>query len=216
MTNQQQLAKPIGLYGGSFDPIHNGHLRVALEAAERLQLEQVRLIPLHTPGHREQNQAPIDDRLAMLRLSLAPPLALDTVEIDRGGVSYTVDTLTALRDQLPNTPLCLILGFDSFAGLPRWHRPEAVLQLAHIVVAARGATTSATSAELDELLGNAHCNEVAALHNALAGRVYFLDSPVMPIASSDLRQRLREGRSIRYLVPAAVDDYLHEHRLYLA
>lgn len=216
MTADPRAAEggPLGLLGGSFDPVHNGHLRIAIEAAEQLRLAEVRLIPLHTPGHRDADQAPADHRVAMLKSVCVAPLALDCLELERGGISYTVDTLRALRNTLPRRPLCLILGLDSYRGLPGWHQPEALLRLAHIVVAARPGMAAENPPGLDELVGNAHSQDVADLHNTSAGHVYFLDSPPLPIASSDLRARCRQGRSLRHLVPATVEAYIHKHHLY--
>ncbi|MGE3847202.1 MAG: nicotinate-nucleotide adenylyltransferase [Gammaproteobacteria bacterium] len=206
--------RPIGLLGGTFDPVHNGHLRVALEAAEALGLDEVRLIPLNAPGHRAAPLASTTARLAMLRAAVRAPLMVDDVEIARGGVSYTVDTLETLRARWPHRPLCLIIGRDAYLGLPSWKRPADLLRLAHLVVAARPDSGAAPSAALDELTANAQADHVTALHQARAGRVYFLDIPLLPIASSDLRARLAASRSIRHLVPDAVDDYIAEQRLY--
>ncbi|MCP5200622.1 MAG: nicotinate-nucleotide adenylyltransferase [Gammaproteobacteria bacterium] len=207
---------PIGLLGGTFDPVHNGHLRAALEALEALELAEMRLLPLNTPGHRPPPLASAAHRCAMLDGAVRPPLVVDRLEIERGGTTYTVDTLEHLRVRFPRRSLCLVIGRDAFYGLPSWHRPEAVLELAHIVVAARPEVVATALPGLDELVGNAQSARVADLHHNTAGRVYFLDIPRLPIASSDLRERLRGGRSIRHLVPDSVDDYIRNHRLYQA
>lgn len=208
-------AAPIGLLGGTFDPVHCGHLRVALEAADALDLEQVRLLPLNLPAHRAAPVASAGDRCAMLEAAIRPPLVLDRAEIERGGVSYTVDTLEQLRVRYPSRSLCLLLGLDAYRGLPSWRRPEAILKLAHIVVAARPDVVAAALPGLDELLGNTQAAGVDELRNTVAGRVFFLDIPVLAIASSDLRARRRNGLSIRHLVPESVDDVIHQRRLYL-
>lgn len=205
---------PIGLLGGTFDPVHNGHLRVALEALEGLDLAEVRLLPLNVPGHRPPPAATAAQRCAMLEAAVRAPLAVDRTELERGGTSYTVDTLEHFRTQLPQRSLCLIVGLDAYHGLPGWHRPERVLELAHVVVAARPEGADADLAGLDELVGNAQSDDVADLHHETCGRVFFLDIPRLPIASSDLRRRLRDGRSIRHLVPESVDDYIQQHGLY--
>jgi nicotinate-nucleotide adenylyltransferase len=209
-------AGPIGLLGGTFDPVHNGHLRVALEALEALALAEMRLLPLNNPGHRPPPLASPADRCAMLEGAVRVPLIVDRMEIERGGTTYTVETLEHLRARYPRRSLCLVIGRDAFYGLPSWHRPEAVLQLSHIVVAARPEVVATALPGLDELVGNAQSARVADLHHNQAGRVYFLDIPRLPIASSDLRERLQTGRSIRHLVPDSVDDYIREHRLYQA
>lgn len=206
--------QPIGLLGGTFDPVHNGHLRVAIEAVEALELAAVHLLPLFQPGHRSIPTAAADDRIAMLEAAVRPPLLVDLVEIERGGITYTVDTLETLRNRFPSRPLCLLLGLDSFLTLPSWHRPQALLELAHIVVAARPDVSSGGEPGLDELVANAQSERVSDLHEHKAGRLYFLDIPLLPIASSDLRARCRAGRSIRHLVPDAVDDYIGRQGLY--
>jgi nicotinate-nucleotide adenylyltransferase len=204
----------IGLLGGTFDPIHNGHLRVAIEAQETLKLDHVRLLPLNVPGHRAPAQASVEDRCAMLRASVAPPLIVDDTEIERGGVSYTVDTLEHLRSKFARRPLCLIVGLDAYLTLPSWHRPQDILRLAHIIVAARPDVATTSSDALDELIGNAQSADVTEFIDQLAGRVFFLDLPLLPIASSDLRRRCLAGLNIRHLVPDQTADYISEHQLY--
>lgn len=206
--------RPIGLLGGTFDPVHNGHLRVAIEALEALDLATVHLLPLYQPGHRPAPTATAADRVAMLEAAVRPPLRVDSIEIERGGTSYTVDTLETLRTRFPHRPLCLLLGLDSFLTLPSWHRPQALLELAHVIVATRPDITSAAAPGLDELIANAQSERVADFHEHNAGRLYFLDIPLLPIASSELRARCRAGRSIRHLVPDAVDDYIGRQGLY--
>lgn len=207
-------ARPIGILGGTFDPVHNGHLRVALEACEHLELDHVRLIPLNLPGHRAAPRAPAESRLAMLRLVERAPLVVDDCEIARGGVSYTVDTLVALRRRWPGRALCLIVGRDAFQSLPTWHRAGQLLELAHVVVAARASDAAPAAPGLDELIGSAQSLRVDDLHSHPAGRVYFLDIPLLPIASSDLRARRAAGRDLRYLLPDAVLDFVLARGLY--
>jgi len=207
--------RPIGILGGTFDPVHNGHLRMALEACEHLELDHVRLTPLNLPGHRAAPRTPAALRLAMLRLIERPPLVVDDCEIARGGVSYTVDTLAALRRRWPGRALCLLVGRDAFRSLPAWHRAEQLLELAHVVVAARPGDAATGAPGLDELIGSAQSLRVDDLHTHPAGRVYFLDIPLLPIASSDLRARRATGRDIRYLLPDPVHDFVLARGLYL-
>lgn len=206
--------KPIGLLGGTFDPVHNGHLRLAIEAYEALGLDHVRLLPLNQPAHRARPWATAAMRTEMLRAAVAPPLELDMREIERGGVSYTVDTLSDMRRQWPARSLCLLMGLDAYHSLPTWHRAGELLSLAHIVVVARPAIGGSTHADLDELIGNAHADCVDDLHHSSPGRVFFLDIPLLPIAASELRTRCGSGRDIRHLVPPAVHDIITRHRLY--
>jgi nicotinate-nucleotide adenylyltransferase len=209
-------ASPIGLLGGTFDPVHNGHLRVAIEAQEALGLAEVRLLPLNSPGHRPPPQADARARRAMLHAAARPPLVIDCCELERGGTSYTVETLEHLRARFPHRSLCLIVGLDSYNTLPTWHRCDELLGLAHVVVAARPDVTHPPLPGLDELVGNAQSERVSDLHQNVAGSVHFLDIPLLPIASSDLRARRRAGRSVRHLVPDAVADLIEQHGLYRA
>ena len=211
---EPSAARPIGLLGGTFDPVHNGHLRLAIEAFEALDLDHVRLLPLHQPAHRAGPQAPAAMRVAMLRAALAPPLVLDQREIERGGISYTVDTLVDIRSEWPQRPLCLLMGHDAYQSLPGWHRAGELLELAHIVVVARPAPGAPTVAGLDELIGNAHADRVDDLRSSNAGRVYFLDIPLLPIAASELRARCAAGRNISHLVPPAVHEIINRQQLY--
>ena len=206
--------RPIGLMGGTFDPLHNGHLRMAIEAYEALSLDHVRLIPLHAPHHRAGPVAAPALRQTMLRAAVRPPLELDSCEIDRGGVSYTVDTLLVMRARWPTRSLCLLIGRDAYQGLARWHRAGELLSLAHIVVASRPAIETRHDPALDELVANAQAARVDELHDMRAGRVFFLDIPLLPIASSELRARCAAGRMIRHLVPESVDDLITEHSPY--
>ena len=206
---------PIGILGGTFDPVHNGHLRAAIEAFEALRLEHIRLVPLNQPGHRGAPCASAADRLAMLKTVETPPLVVDACEIERGGTSYTVDTLLALRTRWPSCPLILILGQDAFASLPGWHQADEVLSLAHIVVATRPQSQSATPASLDKLIADARTPSIDDLHQQHAGRIFMLDIPLLPISSSDLRARCTAGRDIRHLVPDGVHDIIIKRGLYL-
>ncbi len=135
---------PVGVFGGTFDPVHHGHLRTALEVLEGCGLEQLRLVPALVPPHRPQPRAPAPLRLEMLRRAVAgePRLVVDDRELRRGGPSYTVDTLAELRAAVGTRPLCLVLGADAFLGLPGWHRWRELFALAHLVVVERPARGS--------------------------------------------------------------------------
>ena len=213
-ASARAAGRPIGLMGGTFDPVHNGHLRAAIEACEALALDHVRLIPLCVPYHRGEPLASASMRAAMLEAAARPPLVVDRCELERGGVSYTVDTLEQLRARWPARSLVLLIGLDAYHGLPRWHRADEVLSLAHIVVVARPDIDTAHDPALDELVANAQAAHLDELHDTCAGRVFFLDIPLLPIASSELRVRRAAGRVIRHLVPESVDDLITEHSLY--
>ncbi len=196
----------IGLFGGAFDPVHLGHLRLALEAAERLRLSAVRFLPLAGARHRDAPHAPGRLRRALLAAALAgePRFMLDDRELVRGGVSYTVDTLHALRAELgPDTPLVWIMGMDSFASLPHWHRWSELEQLTHFAVACRPGAQLPAEPALAALLARARVADPAAVARRPAGAVALLELPMLDISASAIRAALAAGRSVRYLVPDA-------------
>jgi nicotinate-nucleotide adenylyltransferase len=202
----------VGVFGGTFDPIHIGHLAVAEEAAETLGLECVLLVPAARPPHKPAVEtAPGEDRLAMVELAIAgnPRFATSRLELDRDGPSYTAETLTALiaeraaAGQLGEPHL--ILSADAFVGLPTWHEPRRVLSLARLVVAPRDGFPDASADALREWFPD--------LPDA-AARAVFLDGPHLHLSASTLRDRAAAGRSLRYLVPEAVRAYIGDHGLY--
>ena len=202
----------VGLLGGTFDPVHNGHLRLALEVREALGLSEVRLMPTAATNLRNAASATAAQRLAMLELALCPGLALDDREVRRGGQTYTLDTLQALRAELADTPLCFILGADAWNGLPRWHRWREITHYAHLVVATR---PGVVLQEIPELAGARRANAEDLLARP-AGGVLQVTIPLLPISSTDLRARLRDGRAIDHLAPSAVVDFIRTHDLYRA
>ncbi len=191
--------------GGTFDPVHLGHLRLAVEIRECLGLAEIRLIPNAVPPHRAQPESETPRRLGWLRAAMAgePGLMLDDRECRRDGPSYTVDTLASLRREMPATPLCLIMGMDSFNSLPRWHRWQELLEYAHIVVVPRPSQGPARG-EARDLLDERRVEATNSLARSLAGRICFCETTPLAISASDVRRRLRDGLSIRYLVPHGV------------
>jgi nicotinate-nucleotide adenylyltransferase len=195
----------IGVLGGTFDPIHYGHLAAAEEARAALELERVLFVPARvSPLKQDRPLTAAHHRLTMTRLATAanPAFQVSTVDLEREGPSYTVDTLALLQAELgPAAELYFIVGLDSLAELPQWHDPARLIRLCRIVAVSRPP----------------HECDLAALERALPGvteRVSLLRIPLLDIASSDLRQRVREGRPIRYYVPPAVAEYIHIHKLY--
>lgn len=214
------MQAPIGILGGTFDPIHFGHLRMAQELYEDLQLAGVCFTPAASPPHRDQPQSAATHRVAMARLAIAgnPAFTLDTRELHRPGPSYTIDTLTDLRVELgADIPLCLLIGSDAFLGLTTWHRWRELLGLAHIVVAHRPGAVPSEAVMVDELrtLWQKHrSDDPASLHTSPAGNILFRRITALDIAASAIRSTLRHGRSVRYLLPDAVSDYIQTHHLY--
>ena len=208
--------RPIGLFGGTFDPLHYGHMRTALELLEALKLSEVRFMPTGSPPHREQPQAPAQVRLAMVRAAVADQSAfvVDDREIRRTGVSYSVDTLTELRSEYPQRSLCLLLGMDAFLGLPNWHRWRELLDLAHIIVAHRPGWRAPTMGPLGEVMVDRGTGSVRDLHEQRAGRVYVHAVTQLEISSTELRQLIGAGLDPQYLVPEEVRRIIRETRCY--
>jgi nicotinate-nucleotide adenylyltransferase len=198
----------LGVFGGTFDPVHVAHLALAQEAAESLGLERVLFVPAGSPPHKPGVKVtPGVHRLAMVRLAIAGNDRFDAsrIELDRDGPSYTVDTLAALtadRARDGSADLTLILSADAFLGLPDWREPRRVLEMARLAVAPRDGYPEAGPAFL-------------AVHfPGLAHRAVFLDGPRIRLSASALRDRAAAGRSLRYLVPDAVAAYIGDHDLY--
>ncbi|MDA8383057.1 MAG: nicotinate-nucleotide adenylyltransferase [Betaproteobacteria bacterium] len=213
----------VGILGGTFDPVHFGHLRLAQEMAEGLGLCEVRLVPAGIPPHRAQPAASAPHRLAMVQRAIAanPLFCADPREIERAGPCYTVDTLSGLRAELgADRPLCLLMGADAFLGLATWHRWQEIFDLAHVAVAFRpgfpeGAWTETMPEALKTTL-RARCeSDPAALRARAAGGVYTHPITPLDIAASRIRSALEAGRSARYLLPDAVLDYIQCHHLYV-
>ncbi|WP_329741000.1 nicotinate-nucleotide adenylyltransferase [Dyella sp. A6] len=196
--------RPLAILGGTFDPVHIGHLNAAWEAAEVLGAD-VRLMPASVPPHRPPPVATAAQRVAMLRAALAGQsrLSLDARELERAGPSYTVDTLAALRAEVGARPLVLLVGEDAFAGLASWHRWQALFELAHVGVLTRPGTALAWPAALHEAT-QARLVPPAALADSAAGQVAAVPITPLEISATHVRELLAEGRVPRYLLPAGL------------
>ena len=210
--------QPIGLFGGTFDPLHYGHLRTAFELWQALKLAEVRFMPTGSPPHREQPLSPAQLRLEMVKAAVAdqPAFVVDDREVRRTGVSYSVDTLTELRAEYPQRSLCLLLGMDAFLGLPNWHRWRELLDLAHIIVAHRPGWRAPTMGPLGEVMVDRGTGSVRDLHEQRAGRIYVHAVTQLEISSTELRQLISQGRDPRYIVPEEVRRIIRETRCYAA
>jgi nicotinate-nucleotide adenylyltransferase len=207
---------PIGLLGGTFDPVHLGHLRPALEILEQTGLAEVRLLPGRVPPHRAPPRAGAEDRASMLERAAAgvPGLRVDTRELERDGPSYTLDTLISVRREVgPHRPLCWIIGLDSFLTLPRWHRWRGPDGYAHFLVAHRPGRRVPDSGELAEWLRPRRAG-TAAIRREPAGRVHFVRTTALAISSTAVRRRMALGRSARFLVPDAVWELISGNGVY--
>jgi len=211
--------EPLGLLGGTFDPIHFGHLRLAEECADALRLNEVRLIPAAKPWQRSGLISAIEHRLEMVRLGVEnnPRLVVDAREAERNGPTYTVDTLGSLRAEMGQArPLVMIVGSDQFLNLPTWSRWQKLFELAHIAVARR-ANESFDLGELPAVLAAMVANRLTNDRSALtepAGRVFSIEMTPLKISSSQIRTLMRTRQSPRYLLPASVYEYIVQHGLY--
>lgn len=198
----------LGLLGGTFDPVHLGHLLVAESCREQLRLDEVWFIPAAVPPHKQQQTlTPGATRVEMLKLAIGGHEAfrVSEIELNRGGVSYTVDTLTAVRAERPEDELFLLLGADSLADLPTWREPRRICELTTIATVGRPDAPELNYSPLAEFVEPAR---LAAIKNCR------VEMPPIGISSRDLRRRGAEGRSLRYQVPRAVEQYISANRLY--
>jgi nicotinate-nucleotide adenylyltransferase len=208
----------IGILGGTFDPVHFGHLRLAEDMAEALGLQRVLFIPAGQPPHREAPRTEATHRLEMVRRAIAgnPRFAVDAREVQNVRPSYTVDTLTDLRAELGDEqPLWLLLGADAFLGLPSWHEWRQLFGLTNIAVAARHGAQLLSDSFPEPLKSEALKRQVAGAAAAgAAGSVLLRQTPPLDISATAIRDILARQGSARYLLPDAVLDYIHEHQLY--
>jgi nicotinate-nucleotide adenylyltransferase len=206
----------IGIFGGTFDPIHYGHLRTAFELLQLLRLGEIRFMPTGNPPHREHTIATTEHRVAMVRAAIAgqTEFVLDDRETRREGPSYSVDTMRELRAELPTAPICLIVGMDAFLGLPKWHQWRELLQLIHLVVAHRPGWRAPTMGPLGELLVDRGTGRINDLHEAPAGKIYIHAVTQLEISSTEVRKLIAAGRDPRYLMPDAVRDIIRSTACY--
>lgn len=207
----------MGLFGGTFDPVHIGHLRTALELREALGVEQMRLIPTARPPHRDSPEVAAEHRLAMLAAAIGdePGLVADDRELRRAGPSYTIDTLAEVRAEVgAGVSLCLCLGMDSLVKLASWRRWREFTDFAHLVVAARPGWQAPAAGAVADWLADRWVRHPEQLRAAAAGRALILSLTLLPVSATRLRGDLAHGRSVRYLVPDAALAYLRSHGLY--
>ena len=206
----------IGIFGGTFDPIHNGHLRIALEALEELSLSAVHFIPCGQSPLRSEPAATNDIRLKMVKAAVEaePRFIMDTREIKRGGPSYTYDTLTTLRDGHKENSICLILGMDSFISLPRWYRWEELIDLAHIVIAHRPGWKAPTEGPLGDFVQEHLAESSQDVVTKREGSLFVLPVTQLEISATKLRSSIRLGLDPKFLVPKSVRAIIKETECY--
>lgn len=209
--------RPMGVFGGTFDPIHYGHLRTAFEMLQALRFRDVRFIPCGDPPHRGTTYADAELRFRMVQVAIAGQdgFISDDREIRRDGPSYTIDTLNSLRAEFPDRSLGLILGMDAFLGLPNWHRWDEILDVAHIVVAHRPGWRAPDIGPLGELLSEHGTHRVKDLHDATQGRIHIHAVTQLEISSTEIRDLVAAHRDPRFLMPDAVRDVIEESNVYM-
>lgn len=196
----------LGLFGGTFDPVHQGHLLLAEQCREQCQLDEVWFIPAGNPPHKLGAAiTPGKRRLEMLEFAIAghPAFRTESIELKRTGPSYTVETLTELRRTRPTDEFFLLIGADSLRDLPQWREPRRILELATVVAVNRGAGSAEIPAELE-----------AAAGPGVRDRIQFVEMPGFDVSARDVRRRVSEGRSIRFMTPRPVEHYIAQHGLY--
>ena len=210
---------PVGIFGGTFDPVHFGHLRLAQEVAEYCGLESVRIVPAGVPPHRNPPHCGASHRMEMVKIAAAgnPLLVPDEREVLKTSPSYSVETLLDLRSELgPDKPICFMVGADAFLGFPAWHRWRELFDLAHILVAQRPGCDirSAITGALGEEYAARSERDPAALRRFSCGRIVTIDITLLDISASTIRECFAKGASARYLLPEGVLDYIQNHGLY--
>lgn len=217
--SQNQIEKQtraIGIFGGTFDPVHFGHLRAATEASELLPIDRFHLLPAGSPPHRSRTFAGAEHRLAMLALATEdyPELLVDDREVRRGGESYMVDTLAGIRAENGNAPLVLMIGQDAVNKLDSWHEWRRLFDLAHLVVMRRPKSRHEYSGELFEVLQPRLIDDPELLTRTPSGCVFPLEVTQLEISSTGIRNLIAAGRSPRFLLPESVIHYIKKNGLY--
>ena len=215
---ESEYMKPIGIFGGTFDPVHIGHLRTACELLNYLDLAQIHFVPCRLPPHQKSPYASPDVRLAMLRAALkdSDGFITDDREFLREGVSYTVETLGSFRDEFPDRSLCLMIGMDAFFEFDTWHRWQDILKLAHLVVACRPGTAVAETAASGELLARHGAKDPSDLQQEKSGRIFVHAVTQLEVSSSAIREIIGGGGTAQFLVPEVVAEIIEASGCYSA
>ena len=216
-NNNAEKRISVAIMGGTFDPIHNGHLRTAVDIVDRFHFTQLRLVPCFKPVHKSHPSISAKQRLDMVSLAVQshPNLLVDEREIQRTGPSYTIDTLIELRNELgPDVSITMVVGMDSFISLPRWHQWQRILNYAHILVVSRPGWHPEFGIELQELVEKSRAQSTAELQSAPAGKIHMETLTALGISSSMIRSLCEHNKSIAYLLPESVHAYIDQHTLY--
>lgn len=206
----------IGFLGGTFDPIHFGHLRPALEIQQALNLQSLYLLPNYIAPHKEKTLATTEQRVEMVKLAIqdTPEIQINTQELLRSSPSYTIDTLKLLRQQHPDTPICFIMGMDSLINFDSWYQYQDILNYCHLVVSHRPGWDPTFNEVVTDLLTQHQIQDPGLIHRSLAGCIYFQSTSQLAISSSQIRQLLATKQSINFLTPQSVCTYIKEQHCY--
>ncbi|MFT5425290.1 MAG: nicotinate-nucleotide adenylyltransferase [Gammaproteobacteria bacterium] len=216
------MTQPIGILGGTFDPVHNGHLHLATTCLKELNLTELRFIPLNNPAHRPAPVASTEQRLEMLNLAIEDHslLKVDDCELQRDEVSYTINTLKQIRGKIDETPLCMLIGMENFKTLNSWHQWKSLLDYAHIVIANRPMNDNESSdgvsihEEMKNFMENSITQTIEDLHQQAAGLIFQLDIPMLDISSTQIKNNIRNNLNSASLLPNKVLDFIKTHHLY--
>ena len=208
----------VALFGGTFNPVHNGHLRIASELAELLPISELRMMPCGVPPHRDKKMVSAQQRLEMLQIGIGhdnPALTIEDIELQRTTPSYSIDTVNLIRRNLgPSVPLILCLGMDALASISSWHRWEQLLDFCHIAVSSRPGFAAPKKGPLYEWINQHCCADLSKLEERPAGHIYFCDLTMLAVSSTIIRDKVKNKESIRYMTPDSVVNYIQQHRLY--
>ena len=209
-------SRAIGILGGTFDPIHYGHLRPCLDLLQQLNLAEVRLMPNHIPPHRATPGSSSAHRLAMAKLAVidCDELSVDTRELTRTTPSYTIDTLIELAAENPHTPVCFLIGLDSLNNLHTWHRWQELLSYCHLVVSYRPNYALTLAPEVQKIFEQVQTTNVEDLQQQKQGRILLWPSTQLEISATRIRQLIKHQQSPQYLLPDNVLSYIHKNKLY--
>lgn len=208
----------IGIYGGTFDPVHHAHITPVRQAALEVGVSNVVLLPCHIPPHKDSPHTKASDRLAMASLVCEHDamFSVDDRELRRHKASYTIDTLEELRKEYPNHPICFFIGMDSMISFHKWHRWQDILDYCHIVVSARPGYHIQSEKTLHEFLRQRITDKKDDLHHLLNGKIYFAQTDKLPISSTMVREKLMGGENVDEYLPDYVLSYIRQHHLYLS
>ncbi|UAA39941.1 nicotinate-nucleotide adenylyltransferase [Paraneptunicella aestuarii] len=208
----------IGIYGGTFDPIHYAHIFPVQQAAQQVGIEQVKLMPCHIPPHKNQPNTKPSDRLAMVKLvsEHVTIFSADDRELRRHKASYTIDTLEEMRSENPNSPICFFIGMDSLTSFHQWHRWQDILDYCHLVVCCRPGYHQEQQTDIADFLQQRETAKPQDLHDKLNGHVFYAQTDEIDISSTMIRENLRVGLPVDELLPPYILSYIRQHHLYLA